>query len=195
MLPVPSPNRRLGRPRVLDEPKRRQVCTLVSVGFGLDGAARYVGCAPSTIRREARRNAEFREQLRCADLACELGPLNAVRQAAHTNWRAGIWYLERMNPQKFGKRNVRYITPEQLEAFMEQMVTAVMGDNQDEAACRRAIRKLETFIAQINRQSDAGRDSIPRPRRTRKRKLTPVDISKPIASVGGDSDADERHAR
>lgn len=44
--------------------KRAEVCVLVSAGCGIERAARYVGCNPSTIRREAIRNRDFHEQLR-----------------------------------------------------------------------------------------------------------------------------------
>jgi hypothetical protein len=32
------------RPRLLDDAKRREICALISVGAGIDAAARYVGC-------------------------------------------------------------------------------------------------------------------------------------------------------
>jgi hypothetical protein len=46
---------RRGRPRALDHVKQREVIASVNAAFSIDRAARYVGCAPSTIRRECRR--------------------------------------------------------------------------------------------------------------------------------------------
>src|SRR3972149_3390604 len=100
------------RPRALDELKRREICALVSAGCGIAEAARYVGCNPVTIRREAPRNAEFHEPLRNADLRAELSPLQALRQAAHTHWRAAAWFLERTQPDRFGRRNPDTVTPQ-----------------------------------------------------------------------------------
>jgi transposase-like protein len=60
-----------GRRRALDEVKRREVCALISAGSAIADAARYVGCAASTIHREAMRNPEFREHLRRANLTNE----------------------------------------------------------------------------------------------------------------------------
>ena len=42
-----------GRPRFLDDEKRRQVCALISAGCNVHIAAHYVGCNSITIRREA----------------------------------------------------------------------------------------------------------------------------------------------
>src|SRR2546427_717901 len=79
MLPAPSSPLPPGRRRALDETKLREICALITAGCGITGAARYVSCAPSTIRREARRNPEFNEKLRRAILAAQLAPLNALR--------------------------------------------------------------------------------------------------------------------
>src|SRR3954452_8305641 len=101
---------RTGRPRVLDDAKCRDVCTLTTIGFSIENVARFVGCAATTIRRELARNPKFQEQFRKANLAREIGPLNNIRQTALTNWRAGVWYLERINPYTFARQNLRYIT-------------------------------------------------------------------------------------
>jgi hypothetical protein len=53
-----------GRPRALDDTKRSEVLALISTGYGIVGAAKYVGCTAKTIRREALRDPEFAQQLR-----------------------------------------------------------------------------------------------------------------------------------
>jgi len=182
-----------GRPRALNDFKRQNICMYVAFGCGLESAARFVGVSPITIRREARRNPEFRDQLRRAQQDCEIGPLNTIRTAAHTNWRASAWYLERINPQQFGKKNVRYVTPEQLAAFAHQVVTAVLDDNLDEDARLRAMNKLETFVDQLNQQSP-DRDPLSRLNRRRKQKPAREENSPPHDAVGGVADADRTSA-
>ena len=145
------------------------ICMYIAFGCGLESAARFVGCSPITIRREARRNPEFRDQLRRAQLDCEIGPLNTIRKAAHTNCVRRRLVSGRMNPQQFGKKNVRYVTPEQLAAFAHQVVTAVLDENLDEDARLRAMNKLETFVAQLNQQSP-DRDPLSKLKRRRKQK-------------------------
>ena len=92
------------RPRALDESKIREVCALVSAGCTIDVAAHYVGCTSVTIRREAQRNPTFKQQLRSAQINSRVLPLQALRQAAHTHWRAAAWFLERVHPNEFGRR-------------------------------------------------------------------------------------------
>src|SRR5437879_4909219 len=70
-----------GRPRVLDETKRREICALVAGGCGLREAAKYVRCSTNTIRREAERNPDFNDQLRRSEMYAQLSPLRAMQQA------------------------------------------------------------------------------------------------------------------
>jgi hypothetical protein len=110
-----------GRPRALDDNKRREICALVSTGCGVLGAAHYVGCNPITIRREAARNPEFYEQLRSAELAAQVSPLHALRKAANTNWRAAAWFLERTQPQAFGQRRPKSFTVEEIQFLLNSL--------------------------------------------------------------------------
>jgi hypothetical protein len=148
---------RPGRPRALDDVKLREVSALVSAGCGLEGAARYVGCAASTIRREARRNPDFNEQLRRAHLASELAPLNALRNAAAKHWRAAAWFLERTNAQRFGKQSVRHLTPDQLRAFTDFMGNLLVKEIPDRNTRRRILSRLNKFIKQNEAEIDAAR--------------------------------------
>src|SRR5438270_8837533 len=77
-----------GRPRALDDTKRREICALIAGGCGLREAARYVRCSTNTIRREADRNPEFHDQLRQSEAYAQLSPLRAMQQAVGTHWRA-----------------------------------------------------------------------------------------------------------
>jgi IS30 family transposase len=143
----------VGRPRALDNVKLREISALISAGCGLEGAARYVGCAASTIRREARRNPDFNEQLRRAHLAAELGPLNAMRNAANKHWRAAAWLLERTNAQRFAKQNVRHVKPEHLQQFTEMIGNLLQQEIPDRNTRRRIRRRLGKVIKQSEADS------------------------------------------
>lgn len=170
MLPTSNPNRAPGRRRALDEAKRREVCALISAGCGMEGAARYVGCAPSTIRREAIRNAEFNDQLRRAGLTAELMPLNALRNAANKHWRAAAWLLERTNAQRFAKQNVRVLKPEQVKEYSALIADIFAEETKDPKVRRRILRRLDKLIADTERENLAAEfDPFPKPRRKPKR--------------------------
>ena len=111
-----------GRPRALNEAKRREICALVSAGAGIHRAAEYVGCSHSTICREAKRDDAFREQLRRAKATSQLAPLQAMRQAVQTNWRAAAWMLERSDPDQFGRRYRNSLGQKELRALARDLM-------------------------------------------------------------------------
>jgi hypothetical protein len=55
--------RRRGRPRKVDDAKRRKICVFVSIGYDLRQAAQLAGCSYPTIRRETLRHPEFQHRL------------------------------------------------------------------------------------------------------------------------------------
>ena len=101
----PTPGRRPGRPRALDELKRRELIATIRAGCGLETAARYVGVSPRTVHRELRRNKQFWDQYRRAELRSRIGPLNTMGRAVRESWRAAAWMLERKSPRDFAKRH------------------------------------------------------------------------------------------
>jgi len=119
--PLPRP----GRPRSLDEAKRREICALVSAGCRIVDAARYVHCAPSTIHRERRLNDEFRAQLRRAEVTAQLQPLRAMQKAVSTHWRAAAWMLERTQPDRFARQSPLAFGPKQARALIDDIVTII----------------------------------------------------------------------
>ncbi len=110
-----------GRPRTLDDINQREVCALVTAGYSLVGAARYVGCTAKTIRREAERNPTFGDQLRRIQLAAQLEPLRALRRKATTHWRAVAWLLERIDPEQFARYDSKLLKPEEVADLLENI--------------------------------------------------------------------------
>jgi hypothetical protein len=178
-----------GRPRALDEMKCREICALISAGCGMTDAARYVGCAVCTIRREALRNPQFSDALQRAYLAAELSPLHDIRAAGKKYWRAAAWLLERTNPQRFAKQNVNFVKPEQLSEFVRVIAEIVGQEVPLPSAQQRILRRLNDFDEQMQRETWlAHRDPCPPPRRARKvnrqadvrpRLAAPDHVSKP----------------
>jgi hypothetical protein len=149
------------RPRALDDAKRREVCALVSAGCGIAHAARYVGTSAITVRREALRNPEFYEQLRNAELSAQVVPLQALKKAAQTHWRAAAWYLERKHPDEFGRRNVERYTVQQVEALLCEFYEAIFTGIDDKEIVDRVNDKVGEFLAHNNMETRAV--LLPRP--------------------------------
>ena len=108
-----------GRPRALDDTKRREVCALISAGCDLEWRC--------TIRRlqschhSPRSPAEprFFEDLRKAELAAQIVPLQAMRKAAGNHWRAAAWLLERTQPNAFGPRRPLHFSVDEVSDAMQ----------------------------------------------------------------------------
>jgi tRNA-dihydrouridine synthase len=155
---------KIGRPRALDEFKRREIFALVAVGCGIEAAARYVGCNAITIRREALRNPDFHDQLRHAELAAEIEPLQAMKRAAATHWRAAAWLLERTHPNRFGRRDAESIRPEQLDDFMLQLGEAIAEQLPDGPDAERVVRHITAMARNTLRQEWAAKHTRRDPR-------------------------------
>jgi Helix-turn-helix domain len=141
-----------GRPRSLDDDKRRDICTLIAAGCGIQDAARYVGCSVSTIRRELARNREFRKRLRTSELNAQLEPLRAMRKAVGTHWRAAAWMLERTNPQRFARPNVKSYRADEVAVAISDLIDAATDQIQDpgvrlQVCCRLHIAACDTARA------------------------------------------------
>ena len=129
MPPDPIPlSPRPGRPRRLDETKRREIFALVSAGCNIRDAARYVRCAPSTIHREANQNEEFRDQLRRAELVSQLQPMCVMQHTIGTHWCAASWMLERTHPERFARYNPRSFGPKEARALTSDIMAIIKDE-------------------------------------------------------------------
>jgi IS30 family transposase len=114
-----------GQPRALDDDKQQTICAFVRAGASLRQAAHLVHCDPKTIRREAQRNDEFRGQLARAKSEANIHPLQTLRQAAKTNWRAALCWMERLDPQRFAKHNPKTITQREANQFAADLAESI----------------------------------------------------------------------
>jgi hypothetical protein len=154
-ISAPTP---IGRPRALDEIKLAQICSLISVGCGLEKAARYVGCAASTIRREARRNHEFAQQLRRASMASEMEAYRAIQRAASTHWRAAAWFINRTdtarptrqpgNARRVRRRIARPWEPSERDQFISEVQSTIARTVTDNALLCQLVQQIQKLDAQ-----------------------------------------------
>ena len=110
-----------GRPRALDETKKREVCALLSAGASMRYAGRYVGCAAKTIRNEAQHDPDFGDRIRKSQLVAQLEPLRALRKKATTHWRAAAWLLERGDPEQFARQDQKFFKPQDVANLLENV--------------------------------------------------------------------------
>ncbi len=149
-----------GRPRALDDAKRREICALVAGGCGLREAARYVRCNIYTIRREAERNPEFDERLRSSETYAQLSPLRAMQHAVSTHWRAAAWMLERAFPNRFAKPDPGAFGPRQARELLNEALSVISSEVSDPFKFGRIEKRLRgTFEYYIRAACDRRRTS------------------------------------
>jgi hypothetical protein len=153
----------------LDGVKRQRIITLVANGSSRRVAARFVGCAPSTITHTAMRDPQFAQDLTRAEQTVELSLLRCIHTAAKVkkHWRAAAWLLERRNPQDFALRAPQLFAPSQIADVFTQVIELLRTDLPHDN-CRRAIQKLDDLILEfcdadrplvIEAQTDAPADA------------------------------------
>ncbi len=162
--PVANPGP--GRPPVLDEAKRRRIIALLANGSSRRIAARYVGCAPSTITRTALRDFQFATELAHAERSAEIEALHNLRKAARNEryWRAAAWLLERTNPDDFAQRQPNVATEAQIRQAVVALADVLLEGLSDERyheILRRLANLLGASPAEWDEPIEA--DSLPPP--------------------------------
>jgi len=137
-------------PEYPDERKQMAIIALVANGSSRRVAARYIGCAPSTITRTAARDPEFAAALARAEQTAEVRLLRHVQSAAEMpkHWRAAAWLLERRNPEDFAARKPNLVTEQQITEIVVQIVEA-MHEDLPEKNYRLVIEKLRKIIREF----------------------------------------------
>ena len=140
-----------GRPPVLDQPKRRDILEILTVGCSRRKAARYVNCAPSTIRNTAERDADFAEKLAHAENSSEVMHLRNINTAAKEPryWKASAWALERLRPEFYGHRNPDLVTPEQIVELLQQVAEMIVAEVPVDKYRKAIIKKLDEMLKEL----------------------------------------------
>jgi hypothetical protein len=139
LTPGPRPP---GRPRALDDVKRGEFIALVTAGWGIQTAARYVGVSTRTVHRELIRNKQFWDEFRRAEHASRLEPLDTVRKAVKHNWRAAAWMLERKSPRDFQRFHPRMIDPMDVEEMFDRIFHVIKQSIPDPHLREKALRRI-----------------------------------------------------
>jgi len=145
-----------GRRPVLDQFKKREILALLTVGCSRRTAARYVGCATSTIQNTALRDAAFADELRRAEYKSEIGYLKSIQNAAKQEkyWRAAAWALERRNPQDFARRGPDVITVDQIKQILAQFAAIIVEEVPVAKHRKSILKRLGAMTAGLGRSQE-----------------------------------------
>jgi truncated hemoglobin YjbI len=149
-----------GRPQVLDDAKKGEICAILAVGCSRATAARYVGCHPDTIRKTAQRDEEFATALERAESKHEVKNLAFIDQAAKEGkyWRAAAWALERKYPGRYGARRPDLFTAEQMAHALRQFADVILEEVPDAKRREKIMARLAELAASLQSSAKTGAD-------------------------------------
>jgi hypothetical protein len=133
---------------VLDDTKRHDVITLLSVGCSRSTAARYVGCSPKTIRETARRDKAFATELRKADQVAEINYLRNIQAAAKQEryWRAAAWALERCHPEQYAPRRADSVPLDEVRELLDGLVQIICEEIAAAKRRKPIVRRFDALL-------------------------------------------------
>lgn len=140
----------------LDEYRRREVLAIVSVGCSRRTAARYLGCSPSTIRREAQRDRAFGDELSKAESKAQILFMQNILAAARKEqyWRAAAWALERLNPEEFAPRSPDAITIDQVRRLLSEFAQIIVDEVPVARYRKRILRRLARVTSRMEKPEE-----------------------------------------
>jgi hypothetical protein len=153
-----SENNELGRPRVLDDKKKADICAVLAMGGSRAIAATYVGCHPDTIRNTEQRDAEFAAALEAAESKHEVLQLSYINNAGKEGryWRAAAWVLEHRYPTRYGLRRTNLYSLEQMTHVLSNFAEVVLDEIADDELRRRILARIDELSAGLQAAAAGG---------------------------------------
>jgi hypothetical protein len=107
---VTEPRKKTGRPSKRTPEVKQMILEALRGGNYLETAAAYAGVHRSTLNRWMNEDdpefQDFRDAVEKARADAIVRNVGVVLAAAPKNWQAAAWWLERTNPDKYGRRVV-----------------------------------------------------------------------------------------
>lgn len=125
----------MGRPSKLTPEVQAKVVEALEKGQYRDVAAKYAGVDERTFYRWMERGAgtakgddafrQFRQAVEKAETETAVRATGLVLAAAHDNWQAAGWWLERKFPEKFARRDYIQLVSQSVQQALEAVRAAM----------------------------------------------------------------------
>lgn len=147
---------------MLTEKQKQEAALVLSVGCDRETAAKYVGCAIDELVESARRDDGFAAALRKSEAGVELAHMRNIQQAAkdEKHWRASVWWLERLAPERFARRDAGVVTRRELAGLLSTIASGIAAEVRHEDDRQRVLDKL-TEVAHTLSDPLGGADAAP----------------------------------
>ena len=93
-----------GRPFAITKEKEEILINMLSDGMSQAKTAQYIGVNEKTIMEHRKRFSEFMERIERAKLETHKLAHKSIRVGMLRDWRAGAWWLERTEPERFKEK-------------------------------------------------------------------------------------------
>lgn len=93
-----------GRPLAITKEKEEILIQLLSEGMSQAKAATYIGVSETTVIEHKKRFPEFLKRLETSMLETHKLAHKSVKVGMLKDWRAGAWWLERTEPERFKEK-------------------------------------------------------------------------------------------
>lgn len=95
-----------GRPFAITKEKEEILINMLSDGMSQAKAAQYIGVNEKTVMDHKKRFSEFTERIERAKLETHKLAHKSIRVGMLKDWRAGAWWLERTEPERFQEKKI-----------------------------------------------------------------------------------------
>jgi hypothetical protein len=116
-------------------------------------AARIANCHPATLRAEMRRDREFANRVEQCETKLESLCMKTLREASSDtkHWRAAAWTLERLYPNRYGKRKSDTVTVDEARQVMVQVYEIVSAELPVKKFRKRIFDRLSVVMMRLDR--------------------------------------------
>jgi hypothetical protein len=132
-----------GPTRELSEAERKRGASIVALGCDRSTAGKELGFSLAEWERMVGEDAVLAAALARAEAEAEIHHMKCIQQAAKEpkNFRGSIWWLERMRPDVYHRRDADVFAREEVEQFVE----VVLDEVADEGARQRIMNRFTSF--------------------------------------------------
>lgn len=99
-----------------------QLETVLSSGATVKDACAYVGITTETFYQWCNKYPDFSDTMQKARATAKVASVAVIRQAAKSNWQAAAWFLERSDPESWGRttKHILDVEPGLLKRLKQQ---------------------------------------------------------------------------
>jgi hypothetical protein len=131
--------------KVLDAEKRKYIIGILAIGGSRAMAAELLGCHPNTITNTANSDLDFAEKLRQAENSSEVRLLTTMAHAGNGVAHAAKWALERLYPDKYGRRKPGTYSVDAIKQLLTELATRLANAASNEDERTRSLNTMAQF--------------------------------------------------